>query len=891
MTARHRIRRTAVALCATLGVAGGLLALTVVPAAAVVGYPPSVPNAVFGASGSGDGQFSDPAGVAVDDSTGDVYVVDSGNDRVQKFGAEGKYLAQFGGAETPAGAFSGPASIAVDNGAGADKGDVYVTDVGHGVIDVFNTAGKYVSQIVGAPTSFAGTLLGVAVDGSGDIWVYESAGNVDEFSEAGALVKQFNTGRGAGAGFALDSAGHVYVLFGSGSFGKYTPAGTQLAEWGYGVAVAVDETTNDVFLATYSGIEEFGPFGEPYGSPLQSFAVGGTSEMPGIAVDDATGIVYASQKQADSVAIFKPGLLYPDVSTGVASGVQRNVAKLEGTVDPDGQEVTACTFEYGITTAYGQTAACSPAPGSGSSAVAVSAQLSGLAPATTYHYRVLATNANGANAGTDEYFTTESAVPGLQTEAADVEEATAATIGAMLRGSLEPAGADTHYYFEYGETEAYGSVSPALPGTDAGSASKTVAAGTQIVGLKPETTYHYRIVAANSFGTEAGADATFTTPGVVPRLQSEAATGVELSGSTIFATLHGSLEPAGADTHYYFEYGETEAYGSVGPALPGGDAGSAFKLEDLQLRVSGLKPYVIYHFRLVASNSFGTTRGADETFSTTGLIPAPVVEGRAASGVSQFTATLNGALQTGEALVGYRFEYGTTTAYGQVAPVPDGYTPISSQTVSVSQPVNGLQAGTTYHYRLVASSPGGTEVAGPDETFTTSAVPVPAVLTGGASGVGVGAATLSGTVDPQGWDTSYYFQYGTSAAYGSSWPTVEVEMGALEGAQPVVVNVPNLLPGTTYHYRLVASNGGGTTYGPDMTFTTGEYPAAIIQEPSTLRTLLVPTSENTKTTPKKTKKKTKKTKKHKTTKKGKAHHSTKGAQGRGRQSQDRSQKR
>ena len=50
-------------------------------------------------------------------------------------------------------------------------------------------------------------------------------------------------------------------------------------------------------------------------------------------------------------------------------------------------------------------------------------------------------------------------------------------------------------------------------------------------------------------------------------------------------------------------------------------------------------------------------------------------------------------------------------------------------------------------------------------------------------------------------------------------------MGALEGPQPVVVNVPNLLPGTTYHYRLVATNGGGTTYGPDMTFTTGEYPA------------------------------------------------------------------
>lgn len=142
----------------------------------------------------------------------------------------------------------------------------------------------------------------------------------------------------------------------------------------------------------------------------------------------------------------------------------------------------------------------------------------------------------------------------------------------------------------------------------------------------------------------------------------------------------------------------------------------------------------------------------------------------------------------------------------------------------------GLQAGTTYHYRLVASSPGGTNVDSPDMTFTTMSVPAPLVSTGAAGGVGLGSATLNGTIDPHGWETTYSFQYGTSTGYGASWPTVPVALGGLSGAQPVSVFLENLQPGTLYHYRLVASNGGGTSYGPDQTFTTGEYPVSIVAQ-------------------------------------------------------------
>ncbi len=123
---------------------------------------------------------------------------------------------------------------------------------------------------------------------------------------------------------------------------------------------------------------------------------------------------------------------------------------------------------------------------------------------------------------------------------------------------------------------------------------------------------------------------------------------------------------------------------------------------------------------------------ASESWTVTPAFAPPVPGGLPASGVTQSTATLNGTLETGEAPVDYHFEYGTTTMYGQVAPILERYTPITSETLPVSQPVAGLQAGTTYHYRLIAGNPTGIRVVGPDETFTTLSIPAQPAPTGGA---------------------------------------------------------------------------------------------------------------------------------------------------------------
>ncbi|MEA2315473.1 MAG: virginiamycin lyase, partial [Solirubrobacteraceae bacterium] len=195
----------------------------------------------------------------------------------------------------------------------------------------------------------------------------------------------------------------------------------------------------------------------------------------------------------------------PTVVTQAASAIAATSATLNATVNPNGGNVTTCTFEYGTTTAYGSSAACSSLPGSGASPVAVSAAISGLTPNTTYHLRISATNAGGTSKGADASFKTLSG-PTVTTEAASVIAQTTATLNAKVN----PNGSNvTACSFEYGTTTSYGSSAPcsSLPG----SGSSPVVVSAAISGLTANTTYHFRISATNATGTSKGADASFKT--------------------------------------------------------------------------------------------------------------------------------------------------------------------------------------------------------------------------------------------------------------------------------------------------------------------------------------------------------------------------------------------
>jgi Kelch motif len=119
----------------------------------------------------------------------------------------------------------------------------------------------------------------------------------------------------------------------------------------------------------------------------------------------------------------------------------------------------------------------------------------------------------------------------------------------------------------------------------------------------------------------------------------------------------------------------------------------------------------------------------------------------------------------------------------------------------------------------------GKQLKSAEETSVTP----PVVASTPASGVGVSTATLNGTVLGETLSTAY-FQYGTSIAYGAS--TARQGVAASIGPRPVSAIVSGLLPGTIYHFRIVAENAGGPSYGADQAFTTAPTPASPITAPT-----------------------------------------------------------
>jgi hypothetical protein len=202
-----------------------------------------------------------------------------------------------------------------------------------------------------------------------------------------------------------------------------------------------------------------------------------------------------------------PRGLYGFRSNATAQLTQTS-ATLNARVNPDGRNVTECKFEYGPSTSYGSSSPCVALPGEGSSPVAVSVKVAGLAPSTEYHFRVATSSSAGTVDGPDIAFRTLSvAAPSVETKGTAGIEVSSATLYASVNPRGGPLSACT---FEYGTTTGYGSSVPCA--TLPGSGSSPVEVSAAIAsGLAANTEYHYRISATNSSGTSKGADATFKT--------------------------------------------------------------------------------------------------------------------------------------------------------------------------------------------------------------------------------------------------------------------------------------------------------------------------------------------------------------------------------------------
>ena len=210
-----------------------------------------------------------------------------------------------------------------------------------------------------------------------------------------------------------------------------------------------------------------------------------------------------------AMLVFAPAALAassPTVSPGSVTSISGTAATLHGTVNPNGL-TTTYQFHYGATNALGSNAPAAPvSAGAGSAAVAESVKLTGLSPATTYYFQLVASNSHGNSSTPIETFkTTGNPAPAVTTGATSGVGRYAAT----MTGSINPNNQATTYYFQYGLSNAYGfqTAAKTLP-----TGVAAVAVSAALPGLEPGATFHYRLVALHgSTSVSYGADVAFTT--------------------------------------------------------------------------------------------------------------------------------------------------------------------------------------------------------------------------------------------------------------------------------------------------------------------------------------------------------------------------------------------
>jgi phosphodiesterase/alkaline phosphatase D-like protein len=395
----------------------------------------------------------------------------------------------------------------------------------------------------------------------------------------------------------------------------------------------------------------------------------------------------------------------------------------------------------------------------------------------------------------------QSVPPTVTTRDATSIQSTTATLHGRLNSLDESESVEVS--FEWGPTTDYGNETMPELRTETGEITASLS------GLRPNTTYHFRLKVASGESIKYGPDMQFTTGPASP----VATTGNATNIKTTSATLRGSLVDLGsaANVSVSFEWGLTPSYGNETTAEPKTETGK------YSADLSGLAPNTTYHFRAKAVGD-DIAYGADAQF-TTDAVP-PSIDTDEPTSIGTNSARLKGELTSlGTAtIVNVSFEWGTEPGSYAHSTADQAMT----STGDFSADLMGLGSGTTYYYRARANGDGD-PVYGLEKSFTTLTAP-PSVTTGDATNVATTSATLNGNLTSLGTARSVTVSFEWGTASGSYTHTTADQV--MTSAAAFSADVTGLAPGITHYYRAKADGDGDPVYGLEESFTTLTAPPA-----------------------------------------------------------------